>query len=86
MSQLTLDLRKHKSDHIIPLFLTFQCIPAHVGKEQLRFFPKFIKHLPNLILLAQFLGLIPILVPSLSVLWRHGPLSIPAAFPRRCFS
>lgn len=73
MSQLTLYLRKHKSDHIIPLFLTFQCIPVHVGKEQIRFFPKFIKHLPGLVLLAQFLELIPSLVPSLSVLWRQWP-------------
>lgn len=73
MSQLTLYLRKRKSDRIIPLFLTSQCIPAHVGKEQLRFFPKFIKRLHGLVLLAQLLELISILVPSLSVLWRQRP-------------
>ena len=64
MRQLTVYLRKHKSDCIIPLFFTFQRIPAHVGKEQLSFFPKFIKHLHGLVLLAQLLELTFCALPS----------------------
>lgn len=86
MRQLTLYLRKHKSDCIIPLFFTFQRIPAHVGKEQLSFFPKFIKHLYGLVLLAQLLELIPILVPHFLCSAVSDPLSFPGAFPGRCFS